>query len=377
MMIRRGVLLVLAGLLSLIPFAAGPAHAAGGSASGWRPFTQIGPSNSNVVLQAFTVTGANDAWSIWSQSRGPKWLEHWTGRAWRRLAVPARVTRLLGTSEAIGAASARELWVLAPGKAAHWNGKHWGIMKIPSWIGGDVPILPDFNMICDFGPSDVWVFFSDFGRPPTSGSFAARYDGHHWTKVRLPDLAYGATGFGPDNIWAAVGAPTKAQRFISLHWNGNSWAKIVAPRPSGVPVHYRATVGGFLATGPHDLWLRQEIAKGEGTERVDFLWHFNGHSWTRVRYGYSNDDIQAWGGDGHGGLWIADVAATRTGTRYLVHYNAGRWSRERVPVAKGTRIQQVLTINSIPGTQSAWAAGGVEPVGSGDVVFGEIWKFGP
>ncbi|HET7012751.1 MAG TPA: hypothetical protein VFI65_02500 [Streptosporangiaceae bacterium] len=357
---------------------------AGGRQAGWRPVATIGPPNGVTYVGDFVATSANDAWSTWgdcapcgSRFKQANWLEHWTGRAWRRVSMPRRVGRLLSSVDGIGATSASDLWLISSGKAAHWNGKHWGIMKIPSWVvrinlSGDA-----FLSVCDFGPSDLWVFSNGVDSFKPVVPFAARYNGHHWAKVRLAGVPDGAVGLGPSDIWAdAEPADLKGAPFL-MHWNGKSWAKVAEPKPSGVPAHFKAIVEGLVALGPDDVWLQQNIVKSGGLQRTDFLLHWNGRSWARVRYGFSPDGVQMMTGDGRGGLWISDYRANKAQTRYLVHYSAGRWHRQLVPAPKGTTVQQVLTINLIPGTRSAWATGGVLPVNSTESVLGEIWKFGP
>jgi hypothetical protein len=330
------------------------------------------------------ATGLDNAWSTWSDCApcsGPHakadfWIEHWTGRVWRRVAVPSAVAKLIKVTAGIGATSADDLWLFAPGKAAHWNGKHWGIMKIPAWVvmnnlSGTISLT-----VSDFGPADLWVISGGAGEFKPFVPFAARFDGHHWTKVRLPGMPDESVGLGPADIWA-TGVPlgSNHEPFL-MHWNGKSWAKVAEPRPSGVPAHYLGTIDGLVATGPDDVWLPQDIVKGAGIPRTDFLWHWNGHHWTRVRYGFSPDDIQTMAGDGHGGLWIADVRETKAQPRYFAHYSGGRWSRQLVPAATGTETGQVLDLAQLPGTRSMWALGTVFPTGSTDTVLGEIWKFG-
>lgn len=184
-------------------------------------------------------------------------------------------------------------------------------------------------------------------------------------------------GLSPSDIWALAGRMDLKPGAFLMHWNGRSWAKLAAPKPSGVPAHYRASLVGLLALGPDDVWLQQRIVKGEGISRVDFLWHWNGRTWTRVRYGFSPDDIQAMTGDGHGGLWISDVLATRKAqTKYFVHYSAGRWHRQLVPAPSKANGLQVTTLTRIPGTKSVWGAGEVFPANSTTAILGEIWKFG-
>jgi hypothetical protein len=381
-MTRRSILLVLASLTLAISFAGGRASASDRQ-PGWRPVLTLGPANSDTYLGHFVVTGPHNAWSTWTDCTacgGPNqkdhaWIERWTGRTWRRVAVPSPVAKQLQVTFGIASASADDLWLFG-GRASNWNGKRWAVMKLPPWVvrnnlSGNVSLS-----VCDFGHSNLWVFSGGIVSFKPTVPFAARYNGHHWTKARLPGVPGEAVGLAPSDIWATA-TPTdlKGAPFL-MHWNGKSWTKISEPKPSMVPAHYTATVEGLVPMGPDNVWLQQNIVKGEGISRTEFLWHWNGRRWARVRYGFSRDHADAMASDGRGGLWISDVLSTRAETRYLVHYGAGRWNRQLAPAPKGTTVQ-ITDMAQIPGTQSMWAAGEVLPVSSNSVVLGEIWKFGP
>ncbi len=380
MMIRRRVLPVLAAMTLMGSLVTGMA-AAVGRQPGWTPSATIGPANGVTYPSHIVVTGPGDAWSTWSDCAacsGAKrklgaWIEHWNGRAWRRVVVPEAVAKLL-PADGIGATSADDLWLFVPGKAAHWNGKHWGIMKIPSWVvminrGGTISLT-----VSDFGPTDLWVISGGAGSFKPFVPFAARYNGHHWTKVRLPAVPSEAVGVGPADIWAtAMPSSAKAKPFL-MHWNGKSWVKVTEPRPSGMPAHSQAYLHDPVATGPDDVWLQQDYLKGEAGARTDFLWHWNGRRWTRIRYRFPPDWIQAMAADGHGGLWVASARDNKAQTRYFAHYSAGRWSQQLEPAPTGTIASQVSHLAQIPGTRSMWALGNVFPKGSNDTVLGEIWR---
>jgi len=388
-MLRRRALPVLIGVGVLLSATGGWAQAAAGhptSAPGWRPVSQQGPANGVTYVGGFVATGPKDAWSTWSScdpcgGANPKvdvWLEHWAGLAWRRVSVPSDIRPFVGFVNGMAASSPSDLWLFTTGRAAHWNGKHWGIMKIPSWVvrynlSGDVALT-----VADFGPGNLWVFSSGIDSFKPTVPFAARYNGHRWTKAVLPAIPGLVSVVGPDDIWASAVSGINGKPLL-MHWNGTSWSKMSQPKPAHVPAHYSAQVGGLLAVGPSDVWMEQDIEKGLGISRTQYLLHWNGSKWSYIPIGFPASYIQNMAPDGHGGLWLSDVEATRAQLRYLAHFNpsAGRWGRQLVPPPPGMGVQQLLTLNQIPGTSSMWAAGGVFPVHSTTIVIGEIWKYGP
>jgi|SRR5580658_5511888 hypothetical protein len=130
------------------------------AASAGGPWRNSEPADGVTYVADFVATSDNDAWSTWSACApcdGPDpvvtyLLERWSGRAWRRVSVPPDISRFLSVAEGVGASSASDLWLFTSGRAAHWNGEHWGIMKIPSWVvRGNLSGTVDLTVF-DFGP---------------------------------------------------------------------------------------------------------------------------------------------------------------------------------------------------------------------------------
>jgi hypothetical protein len=387
-MLRRRALLMLLGAGLLVSATTGLAAAAvdrPASTPGWRPVAELGPPNGVTYVGGLVATGPKDAWSTWSDCNpcgGPNpkvdvWLEHWAGGRWRRVSVPPAVGRFLRVVNGIAATSGNDLWMFTTGRAAHWNGKHWGIMKIPSWVvrfnlSGTVAIT-----VADFGPHNLWVFSSgiDSFKPVTP--FAARYNGHRWTKAVLPGVPGQVSVVGPDDIWAtAVPTDLKGGDSLLIHWNGKSWSKTPAPKPRDVSAHFTPQIEDLLALGPQDVWMQQDIANSQSISRTQLFLHWNGHTWQTVTYRWPTSSVQFMAPDGDGGLWMSDVGETARQLRYLIHDTKGHWTRQLVPAPAGMGVQQLLTLNRIPGTRSMWASGGVYPLHTNTIVIGEIWKYG-
>lgn len=386
-MMRRRVLPVILGVGLLFPVAGGSAYAAVDhpvSGPGWRPVAVLGPPKGVTYPGDLIATSAKDAWSTWSDCNpcgGPHptsdhWLEHWAGRAWRRVPVPPSIHRFLGFVDGFAATSANDLWMFAQARAAHWNGRHWGIMKLPSWVvrsnlSGTIDVS-----VADFGPTNLWVFSNGIASFKPVVPFAARYDGHRWRKARLPGISSVVRSLGPDDIWVQAVTGLNGHQFL-MHWNGTRWSTLAMPRPREVPAHDTAQLGDLQAFGPRDLWMQQDVMNRQSFVSTELFVHWNGRVWRTVHYPWPTSDIQFMASDGRGGIWFSDVGEGRRQPRYVAHERGGRWTRQLVPAPAGMDVQQLLSLTLIPGTRSLWATGGVFPVHTTTVVIGAIWKYGP
>jgi hypothetical protein len=385
-MLRLRALPVLIGIGITLSATGGWAQAAAGrpaSTPGWRPVAQLGPASGATYPGSMIATSADDAWSTWgdcnpcggSHPRQDYWLEHWTGRAWRRVSVPVSIARFLKVVNGIAATSAHDLWMFTTGRAAHWNGKHWAIMKIPSWVvrfnlSGTVDITA-----ADFGPGNLWVISSGINSFKPVVPFAARYDGHRWRKARLPGVPGLVSVVGSDDIWA-TGVNKLGGRQFLMHWNGKAWSTQATPKPREVPAHFMAQMVDLLALGPRDVWMQQDIDNSQSVFSTELFVHWNGRRWQTVHFRWPTSEVQFMASDGHGGLWLSDFGEGAQQPRYIVHEIGGRWTRQLVPAPAGMGVIQLLSLTHIPGTRSMWATGGVFPLHTNTVVIGAIWKYG-
>jgi hypothetical protein len=359
------------------------------STPGWRPVTHLGPANGVTYPLGLVATSAKDAWSIWDTcvncgGIGPDQqynrLEHWTGRVWRRVSVPAAVGTLLQGVSGLAATSADDLWMFDGNRAAHWSGKHWRIIKIPAWV-----VISDLSgnidsTVADFGPRNLWVFSGGLNisklAAPKPTLFFARYDGHRWTKAWLPGIPNEISVVGPADIWTtAVPANFKGRSFL-MHWNGRSWSKLAMPRPREVPAHFAAHLRNLLAIGPRDVWLQEDVSSGQDILRTHLYLHWNGRRWQTVSFRWPTSYVQSVAPDGHSGLWLSDESDRRQQPWLFAHYSAGRWTRVPVPPPAGMDVQGLRSLIHIPGTRSMWATGGILPVHTTTVIIGAIWKYG-
>jgi hypothetical protein len=366
---RRALTLTLAGAVGLGLAAALPASASSAPAAatpGWRVVSKLGPSESDWVT-SLTAVSATDAWSTWS-AVGNKDVEHWNGRSWQRVSVPANLaSRVAGAP--IGASSASDVWVFgAVGSVIRYNGGKWRVQTIPKWavhsnLGGEISVTPAV-----FSPTNVWAFSLGWDAPTKPDHYAARYNGHVWTKVEMPAVPYTVSVVSPTDIWAAGPSPQNISKWVLMHWNGKTWTTPPMPRAS-VPKGDTAQFSGLLGVGQTDAWMMANISTSSLVPAKTELLHWNGKSWSNVAIKYPTTTMQI-ASDGHGGLW---AAAQGTGPAYAEHFyhlSDGHWSEYAVPDAVDI---QPPGLTWIPGTRSVWATGDL--IGK-NVVYGATLKYG-
>lgn len=365
------------------------AAATSGSAPGWRVVTTVGPEHGVTYPSELVASGPKDAWSTWSDCApcsGPHqtsahWIEHWSGRHWYKVSVPSKDARYVNLQVGLGANSSRDVWLFdglqVSGKALHWNGSRWAVVKIPAWVvrgnlSGTVSLAVE-----DFGSAGMWVFSlgQDSFKPVVS--YAARYYRGHWSKVTLPGIPVSVSAVSPTDIWAqfAPSSLPKQPRDFLARWDGRRWHHLAIPAVTPPP-HAVEYAAGLLATGSSDLWLRRDIEVGSQGARTLYLLHWTDGQWVRVKLGEPTNGVDAMVRDGHGGLLLAANGPGPSYSWYFDHFNGGKWSRTALPLSTGTSSGQVLMMAWVPGTRSAWAAGNLYPTGSSTEVLGGIWKFG-
>jgi hypothetical protein len=108
-------------------------------------------------------------------------------------------------------------WRPARDQALHWNGSSWSPRTIPSWVITKGVAGTYSATVADFGPSDLWVFGA------ASGRYAARYNGHKWTKTYAPAglTMSEVSAVSRNDIWA-LGLKSTGQRVV-MHWTGKAW----------------------------------------------------------------------------------------------------------------------------------------------------------
>jgi hypothetical protein len=351
----------------------------GTTAPGWRVFRTVGANPNYTYPQpqgasSFATTGKRDAWSVFQTNGGKFLVLHWNGSAWKNVPPGPGLTAPV----AIGASSSSNVWLFNAGahktRALHWNGSAWTNRTIPSWVITKGLALNSATTAVNFGHGDVWVFNSS---APSAAlvKYAARYNGHTWTKSHLPAVAetWTVNAVSRNDIWAVGERPSLPS--VLMHWNGKAWHTLAVPKVA-IPAGTTETVGDLAATGPHSLWLEQGVQWPHGAQYAQSLLHWTGKTWQRVHLHYPTSGVSAMTRDGHGGVWLIATGKAPAYTQYLEHLNAGHWTRRLAPTARGAKLRQLFGIIRVPGSTSVWATGTLDLPGSANGSVGGIWKYG-
>jgi hypothetical protein len=292
---------------------AGLVHPAVSAAAtqGWHSMLKV-PNAQLVSLAALP----HNAWAAGYQVSGASLrslLEHFDGRAWHPVSLPAQLDPSAGGIDEVAASSPRNLWIFITHAgqplAGRWDGRRWHVETPPA--GRD---QLDRAAIT-FGPQDTW----DFGN-----SLVAHFTASGWQVRPFGLTATGISAVSSSDMWAygfgaSISAPT-----IAAYWNGQHWTYQPVPlslNPTGYP---RLTPGGIHAFGPSDVWVVGDAwTPALPAVGVPMVLHWDGHAWRRAYTGHAGQlaSLDLITADGSGDLWMA----SRFGPG-LLHEHNGRYT---------------------------------------------------
>lgn len=386
--VRRALTLVgVAGLTlaATLPASATAAHATATAANataapGWRVVKTLGPFDGD-GQPLISATSAADAWYTWSalgtDDKDQSHVLHWTGAAWQSVPVPASLTSYVQDNVALGVVSARNVWLFSENQypvttALRWNGGDWYKQAIPPWVtfmnlSGTVS-----EQVAAFSASNLWVFSEGQDKFANPDHYAARYNGHSWSKVTLPVLPSQVSAVSPTDIWVLGRKLSNLNVSMLAHWNGAKWSTLALP---SVKVAKGTTdqVAGLTALSASNVWAINDETVGEAGAATTYLLHWNGKTWSRAYLKYASSYAYNITADGHGGIWMA---AAGPGPAYQCRFYhrtaAGQWAENVVGASNKISL---LGTARIPGTSSLWAT--AETFASNTTVSAEILKYGP
>lgn len=215
----------------------GGTYDGGRTAWHWDGTTWTATSLGGYNVADVAVLGPGNAWAVGNQDEGGDVgaALHWTGGAWKTVAMPFVARR-------IAAVSAEDVWAVGENAtqplAAHWNGHKWVQRRLP-----EVPIpagengFAYFNDIVAAASDDVWAV----GRLNWGGGEALadqehnrpvimHWDGRKWRLTLGPegDFALSASPDGRGGVWYA----SFEKNLVHVRANGATTV-VPVPTPGG------------------------------------------------------------------------------------------------------------------------------------------------
>ncbi len=324
---------------------------------GWH-IARVSNYGDRASLTAVVAVGPADAWAggLVDNAGTHAFLQRWNGRTWNRASLPASIRRISpGQVTGLAASSASNVWAFIsghPAAVARFDGKTWRIIR--QWPGEAFSITGE-----TFGPRDVWMF-GGIG-PQTAGTW--HYDGHAWTRPKMPLTAFDVSRVSARDEWAIGDRLTKKGGYLGgvERWNGHSWAVVPTGRLIPPDTATRSTaLGQVLAQSARSVWVTGTTYTGGFQHLRSFVLHWNGRKWRRVS-GQADVSIGA-AAIGGSGLWAVTQHARLADQSYIdpAPGLALYTPRHRVALATPSHPGRSLEINGIadiPGTHSAWAVG--------------------
>jgi hypothetical protein len=368
---------VLGGGAVTLAAAASPATAAmSRTADGWRTAATVTQAKGNAHIGSIAAVSASDAWAsgetvTYAGKHAPV-IEHWAGRSWRRVRLPAKIMKTWHSSGldggAIAASSASNVWVVGGNtqgvRFARTGKRGWQFGTIPGTAYRKQPLSATIvTTVKVISRTDAWVFGLRLSSSSvTATPFAAQFTGHRWVARRVPGAGAIAAVIvrSTRDMLALVGADeflgVGANTATVVRWNGRKWTAL-AVQPKSLPGGlHNAT--SMAVSGGH-IWIGGDFDSAPGTWS-DFVAELTGSAWkvTDLPRSASTDDFQMTSlmPDGHGGLWALGGSSHFGVSQRLWHYTGGVW---RVPISPrfGGSTGELAQLAAVPGTDSVWGAG--------------------
>jgi hypothetical protein len=369
-----------AGALGLVgAMAAAPAQAA---TTGWRVYDQIPVDGYVAELTSIAVVSATDAWAVGDSfddvGTGPAIVLHWTGKAWSRVRLPARVAAFWNANggglavDVVGASSAHSVWAFDDsGGFIHLSSRGWTSGTVPGTSGADLRTVT-VSAIKVFSPTDVWIFggISEGDHFAVAIPYAARFNGQKWVRIAIPGSGSvaGVSAMSGRDMWAAVGpasASEGAGTASVVRWNGTRWRPVMV-QPPKLPRGAGWTAIDARSDG--DVWVAGGGASPTGatTGTRERIYHWTGKRWLATvlpaRASAQGFNLVSLAPDGSG-LWGLDsivITPMMGGPTPIVapcsmiwHLSRTRWTGPTVPIRSACLDQ----LASAAGGKSTWAVG--------------------
>jgi hypothetical protein len=348
---------------------------------GWRVAAQVALKSGTATVDAVTALNGADAWAAGStETSGGKaaaLIEHWAGRSWRRVGLPAKASaewRHALLRSVLAASPGNGLWVFGTdvigGKAdeyARYSGNRWRFGTLPDTAPGKTAnrALVLIAAAAAVSESQAWAFGTTLTTSGDAVPYAAQYTGHSWVTTRVPGSGaiVAVVVISPRDVLALVGSDEFVGFGTStptvVRWNGSSWRPLPV-QPKGLPADDNAT--SMAVTDGH-VWISGDYYATISTRGV-FSAELTRSGWkiTDLPHSMTSDDfaIASLVPDGRGGLWALGVSYQDGAlvSQRLWHYAGGRWRAPIEPTFGGSR-GELMQLTAVPGVDTLWGVGSV------------------
>ena len=252
-------------------------------------WARTSPSQLTTKLLALDRTPSGDVWAAGTGSQeyyihpGPPGTGHFDGSSWTAIFARGGGTRSFNTMAGVSALAADDVWAVGwstydtdfgPNHplAQHWNGRAWGSVPVPA-IGAS----ESFTGVAAADPSRAWAIGHS-----AQGMLLETWNGRSWMPIftggdrHLDDIAAADSR----HAWVVGGISGGSGGDVdypeALYWNGTEWGY------AGVDMPPAGEDGAWLdavsASSPTDAWAVGWTQGGDG----QLVQRWTGSQWTHV-----------------------------------------------------------------------------------------------
>ncbi|MBO3750598.1 hypothetical protein J5X84_31360 [Streptosporangiaceae bacterium NEAU-GS5] len=311
----------------------------------WQPVHMLQDLDIVTEFHDLAVQRDGTAWVI-GDLAGKAWLGRFTTRDWTQVPLPA----VQGGGQAVTVDGRDHVWVFtgppdyAPqtsrSYAARWDGRSWRVEDIGTGLG-----ITQARAI----GSEIWL------RAGQADPVVMRRDsGGRWSDTKVPIFAEAVDGRSATDVWA-VGRGRGTLQPAVARWNGHVWTEIPLP-DIGLKAGDHSFFRNVLVRDSGQVWAVGGVFRSTGEEESlawTMLARWNGHGW-RVTIGgegvSEGTGLTAIADDGAGGAWTA-------GNYAVQHLDGNGRTIFRDDMTRKCEQGRVRALASQPGTRTTWAAG--------------------
>jgi hypothetical protein len=215
---------------------------AGTFAARWNgtTWTRTTMTSGRWYVQDASALSASNVWAVGGDQT--RTSLHWTGKSWKKAALPA-------TARAIAGVSSTHVYAAGTNKnqpaVMHWTGSAWKLAATPKLKLPNPDAVGLLNDIYAPSANNVWAAggfewsCGEDGDDVCDQPFALHWNGKKWSTTVLAQ-GYGAftqvTGDGSGGLWLLRGGWDPQL----VHMAGGKVTSVAAPRPSGHDVNLTA-----------------------------------------------------------------------------------------------------------------------------------------